>query len=422
MSGLVAIYGTNPVKLLTSRGWADVLATAAELDAELVAVFPGGAPSRHPWPRVLPQVHWLRGPEVSAAELGSLLHVLSPDCAFCLSDPDSATRRDAVAVGMLGTPWARRLRTAIERGLHKGLTRDACSVCNVPVANGVWGRASDLCSKLPWSRSGRFVVRSVDQWAGRGVTFHASAYAVATELASRRGVVAVEEFRVGEEISIEVVATLDRIVILGWVLKGPAGSPTHPLLRLRFAPMSRPPRYLADAAVRLVRALDLTGVIEVEFIVQDSNDWCVTEVNPRASGITSILFAANGMSSISAALRLAAGQVVEQSSDRAVCQLSLRHGARTTEQSLKRLMTLFHVHPSMNAHPPSCLLTASDIEELRHDLHLLLPLSQHVSHNDLDRRLEAVSRLACSPGLRRASRGYFRRDGQAARASDERAT
>jgi biotin carboxylase len=283
---------------------------------------------------------------------------------------------------------------AVERALHKGLTRDACTACGIPVAHGFWGtEPTELAHKLMCELDHRVVVKDVQQWAGRGITFHQSVADAAREIRCRRGPLVVEEFRSGEEISLEVVASENEVRVLGWALKGSSELLTHPLARLRFAPATPPPQYLTEAAIRIVTHSGLRGIAEVEFIAHDRSEWCVTEVNPRLSGVTPLIHAARGMTSASMAIRLEAGAPVEVCAVRHACQLRVARTPRRSQDVISHLRSRVHFHPGINGRSPSWFLAATELEDLVSDLAVLDPEDHKSLPTQLLDRVAAAAHL-----------------------------
>jgi ATP-grasp in the biosynthetic pathway with Ter operon len=380
---VVLVRGGNPRRLLTAPVW---LETLAECAARGVPVL---APEPDPPLPVEPQATAIRE-DITAAELADVLRRLDCHLALSLSDPDPAALRDAEAFAAVSRAGKRHL-AGVQTAFDKHRTRELCARLGIPIARGVWtDRPDDLASL---GGASGLVVKETSRWAGEGVHAHETLASAREDVRSRARPVLVEELVTGEEISIEVVRVRDRCTLVGWALKGRSDSGRHPLERLRYA-AGLPPPAMSEAARRLVEALGLEGIAEVELIAPGADEWVVTEVNARPSGVTPLIRAATGVASPVVALRAATGDEPPAQPAHpglAACEFVLPgdyDGAM-----LSALPGLWHLHPSVDGYAPRCYLAREDAAALAEDVALAAgPLAR-----DLEERVRAAELLAPSP-------------------------
>jgi hypothetical protein len=187
------------------------------------------------------------------------------------------------------------------------------------------------------------------------------------------------------------------------VLKGASGGAQHPLFRLRYVPDLPPPPGLAALALAAVRGLGLDQLAEVELVGGAGGAWHVIEVNPRASGVTALLRAANGTGSPAVCLRLAAGEGAGLPSRcRCACEFPVSPpGWAELVRAAQRLPSLVHLHATVtNAFWPRCYLAAGTPDELRRDLERLAPVCGSRLVAELDERVQRARELSeVAPGL-----------------------
>lgn len=301
----------NPARL-TAFVWQRALQAATELDWSVAASpwsAPGQPQDQGPVVRRLSLQEHPTSPQVAEA-----LTVAMPSSVVLTADPDplAAAQADAVerfaGVGGFGlcSPAATRIL------FDKLSTRQLCARIGVPTAPGTDGQANDAPFRATAAEllraHGRLVLKSRWGWAGNGNLVIERPEQLAKAWARTRsdGVLAIAEaFVCGQEVSVELVAGHDTIMVIGWAVKGETGSLAHPVERLRFSPACPPPQHLSAAAADLVRATGYLGIVEVEYVVDAaSGHFWLLEANPRSSGVTALLAAgASGCSSVELAMR-----------------------------------------------------------------------------------------------------------------------
>lgn len=384
--------------MLTLPVWLEVLREAARLGAKVVAT-----PAQPPvelGPTGLPAeaLHALPA-DLAPAELARQLRPLGAEAVLSLSDPDPPRLRDARATDLLvgRPPPARGSQAAVARAMHKGATREVCAACGVRVAPGIWVARPGRLAELPAEWGDLVVVKEVDGWAGRGMALHRSRDAALRDVGQRAASVIVEQFVAGEEVSVEAVIHGETEAVLGWVLKGPTELGVHPLFRLRYVPELPLPRRLEAAALLALRALGIDQLVELEFVAADDGEWYLLEVNPRASGVTALLRAANGVGSPAVAIRLASGLGVPRAGPRrCACEFSVPPQAWPALVDLARGMDdLVHLHGTVtNAFWPRCYLAADSPERLHADVVRLASVCGTSLVAQLERRLAAAASLS----------------------------
>jgi ATP-grasp in the biosynthetic pathway with Ter operon len=397
---LVAVRDGNPHRMLTLPVWLEVLREAARLSARVVATPARPAVDLGPTGLAAAELHAL--PEdATPEELAALLRRLCASAVLSLSDPDPPRLRDARAADLAldRSPQARGSQVAVARALHKGVTREACTRHGVRVAPGVWTSRPWELTALPAAWGERLVVKDVDGWAGRGMAFHDSREAALADLAGRHAPAVVEAFVAGEEVSVEVVAVGSVRVLAGWVLKGPSDLGVHPLFRLRYVPDLPPPPALTSAALAAVDALGLDQLVELEFVGAKGDAWHLLEVNPRASGVTALLRAANGSGTPAMAMRLAAGEDPGLPSRRhCACEFSVPPDSWQALVGLAAGMDdLVHLHATVtNAFWPRCYLAADAPDRLRADVERLAAVCGERLITQLDDRIVRARELVAA--------------------------
>ena len=410
---LVAVRDGNPHRMLTLPVWLEVLTEAARLGARVVATPARPAVDLGPTGLAPARLHALPD-DAAPEELAALLRRLGASAVVSISDPDPARLRDARATDLaLGRPpEARGSGPAVARALHKGVTREACARHGVRVAPGAWTPRPWELTALPAAWGDRLVVKEVDGWAGRGMAVHDSREAALADLAGRRTPALVEAFVTGEEVSVEVAAGGAARVVAGWVLKGPSDAAVHPLFRLRYVPDLPPPAALARAALAAVDALGLDQLVELEFVGSSDGAWHLLEVNPRASGITAVLRAANGRGTPAVALRLAAGEDPGLPGlRRCACEFSVSPDAwPALVGRAAGADCLVHLHATVsNGFWPRCFLAADSPDRLRPTVERLSAVCDGRLPAQLDARIDRARALAGGPPNATASRADARR-------------
>jgi ATP-grasp in the biosynthetic pathway with Ter operon len=391
---LVAVRDGNPHRMLTRLG-ARVVATPARPAVDLG---PTGLPA--------PDLHALPD-EATPEELAAVLRRLGASAVLSFSDPDPPRLRDARAADLaLGrSPEASCSQAAVARALHKGVTREACARRGVRVAPGAWTSRPWELTALPAAWGERLVVKEVDGWAGRGMAIHDTREAALTDLAGRRAPVVVEAFLAGEEVSVEVVAGGSTPMIAGWVLKGSSDAGVHPLFRLRYVPDLAPPAALTSAALAAVDALGLDQLVELEFVGTGIDAWHMLEVNPRASGVTAVIRAANGLGTPAMAMRLAAGEDPGlPGRRRCACEFTVPPDQWPALVALASgVDSLVHLHATVtNAFWPRCYLAAESPELLRADVERLSAVRGEGLVTQLDARVDRARELAAAGARQQA--------------------
>ncbi|HSR24086.1 MAG TPA: hypothetical protein VLW53_11080, partial [Candidatus Eisenbacteria bacterium] len=292
-------------------------------------------------------------------------------------------------------PDARGSAAAVAAAMHKGITREACERHGIRVAPGAWTPRPRELTALPAAWGERLVVKEVDGWAGRGMVVHDSREAALADLAGRRAPAVVEAFVAGEEVSVEVVGR----VVAGWVLKGPSDLGVHPLFRLRYVPDLPLPPALTSAVLAAIDALGLDELVEAELVGTAGEAWHLLEVNPRASGVTALLRAANGTGAPAVALRMAAGENPGlPARRRCACEFSVPpDGWPALVRVAGGLESLVHLHATVtNAFWPRCYLAADSPRRLREDVERLAAVGGEHLLTRLDARIARARELAAA--------------------------
>lgn len=396
----MAVRDGNPHRMLTLPVWLEVLREAARLGARVVATPARPAVDLGPTGLAAADLHALPD-DAAPEELAALLRRLGTSAVLSFSDPDPPRLRDARAADLaLGRPpEAPCSQAAVARALHKGVTREACARHGVRVAPGTWTSRPWELTALPAVWGERLVVKEVDGWAGRGMAIHRTREAALTDLAGRRAPVVVEAFVAGEEVSVEIVAGGAVRLIAGWVLKGPSDLGVHPLFRLRYVPDLPPPPALASAALAAVDALGLDQLVELEFVGKGGDAWHLLEVNPRASGVTAVIRAANGLGAPAMAMRLAAGESPGPTGRRrCACEFTVPPDEWPAMVDLARGMdSLVHLHATVtNAFWPRCFLAADTPDRLRADVERLAAVCSDRLPTQLDARIDRARELTAA--------------------------
>lgn len=307
----------NPARL-TAFVWRRILQTANDLGWSVTAS-PWSAPGQ-------PQdagaaVRRVSLPEQpTSRQVAAALAAASPSSLVLTADPDplAAAQADAVerfaGVGGFGlcSPAAMRVL------LDKLSTRQLCARIGVPTAPGTEGAAGDPVFRAAAAdllgTYGRLVLKGRWGWAGNDnmVVERPEQLARAWARSGPDGGTAIAEaFVRGQEVSLELIAGRDAIMVVGWAVKGETGSSAHPVERLRFSPSCPPPQHLAAAAADLVHATGYLGIVEVDYVVDTaSGRFWLLEANPRTGAVTALLAAgADGCSSVELAMRAEAAHL-----------------------------------------------------------------------------------------------------------------
>lgn len=380
---LTLLRSANPRRMLTCLVWESLVLSAAA--AEVVLIAPTPDPPCGP----IPDDHVLSvSGDPTKRELIAALRREPTDAVVSISDPDSRVASDmkAVSESALGRrPLAQAQAVAV--ALDKARTREVVGD-NAPFVPGGTLNSGDIRRPIPGLPC---VVKDPAGWGGRGVYVCRDEDMFRRALAQTGVPCVVEDWVDGEEVSVEVVRYEGVALVSGWVLKGPTTSSAHPLARLRYAPAVTVPDRLAGPAVRLVEALGLEGVAEVEFVVADEP--LITEINPRPSGVTALIAASCGQSSLSMLCELSAGRKTGGGArPRHAVDVAFSPDARAREL-VRRMPTLHYLHSSPQGFPPRAFLASSDPEEMVEALRVVCGDWPE----QLLRRVAAAARLSVRP-------------------------
>jgi hypothetical protein len=280
-----------------------------------------------------------------------------------ISDPDSEALEDArLRWDFFQTKRALDTLHGISLLLHKGMTREICEQCGIPMSRGFWLENPASFSDDIYKLNGLVVVKPVNRWSTEGIEY-CRPENLSQHMKSWRGPAVLEEFWSGEEVSVEVVCVRDTTSVIGWAVKGPTSPTSAPLLRLRYAGDKDAPPMLADAAHAIADKVHYEGIMEVEFIVASTGQWVLTEVNPRPSGVTPLLARSLGYSSVAVAVSMFYGAPWVGSRAYHACDFTLQDDEVMV--SIRPLLDKeLEIHPSVDGYPPRCYLTARSYDTL----------------------------------------------------------